>query len=79
MRLHIEIDDELIAEVDRVSGARHRSQFVRDAVKGALEQRRRWELIHRARGVIASQDHEWDEDPAAWVHQQRFSDPRLSA
>jgi Arc/MetJ family transcription regulator len=77
MRLHIEIDDELIAEVDRLTGPRQRSQFVREAVKGALERRRRWELIRRSRGVIASHGHEWDDDPAAWVHAQRFSDPRF--
>lgn len=78
MRLHIEIDDKVIAEVDRLAGPRRRSQFVRDAVTGALDRRRRWELIHRARGVITPHGHEWDEDPAAWVHDQRFSDPRFS-
>jgi Arc/MetJ family transcription regulator len=77
MRLHIEIDDELIAEVDRLTGPRRRSAFVREAVKGALEQRRRWELIRRSRGVIASHGHDWDDDPAAWVEAQRFSDPRF--
>lgn len=77
MRLHIEIDDDVVAEMDEVAGPRQRSQFVRDAVLGALERIRRWDDIHRARGAIAAQGHDWDGDPAGWVHEQRFSDPRF--
>lgn len=77
MRLHIEVDDTLIAEIDKLAGPRQRSQFVRDALQGAVEQRRRWEHIRRARGVIADSGHEWDDDPAGWVRAQRFSDSRF--
>lgn len=76
MRLHIEIDDALIAEVDRLAGPRGRSKFVREAVKDAVDERRRWVLIRSARGVIPSGGHDWDDDAAAWVREQRFSDSR---
>lgn len=78
MRLHIEIEDALVAEVDRVAGPRRRSQFVRAAVVDAVERRRRWELIRSARGVIGDQGHEWDADPGAWVTAQRHGDPRFT-
>lgn len=51
MRLHIEIEEELVDEIDRVAGSRRRSQFVREAMASALDQRRRWELIRAARGA----------------------------
>ena len=36
MRLHIHIDDALIARVDEISGPRARSEFVRTAIRAAL-------------------------------------------
>jgi hypothetical protein len=36
----------------------------------------RWELIESAVGSIPAEGHEWDEDPAAWVSDQRRSDGR---
>jgi hypothetical protein len=33
-------------------------------------------LIDAAIGSIGASGHEWDEDPAAWVRQQRHSDDR---
>ncbi len=78
MRLHIEISDSLIAEVDRVAGPRRRSEFVRAAVADAVQRRRRWDRLHTARGAIADEGHEWDEDPAGWVRAQRFGDPRFT-
>lgn len=78
MRLHIEIEDGLVAEVDRVAGPRRRSEFVRAAVAHAVERRRRWDLIRSARGVVDDDGHEWDDDPAGWVHAQRHGDPRFT-
>jgi len=74
--MHIEIDADLVQQIDGIAGKRHRSQFVRDAVTAALDQRVRADLICSARGVIADHGHEWDEDPAAWVRGQRKADER---
>lgn len=71
MRLHIRIDDGLIARVDQVAGPRARSEFVRNAVRAALENHRRWDLIERAAGTLSAGRHEWDADPAEWVRLQR--------
>jgi metal-responsive CopG/Arc/MetJ family transcriptional regulator len=74
MRVHITLDDELVSELDRRVGPRRRSPFVAQAVRQALEDERRWELIESALGSIADHGHEWDEDPAAWVSEQRRLD-----
>jgi metal-responsive CopG/Arc/MetJ family transcriptional regulator len=72
MRVHITLEDELVGEVDRRVGARRRSAFIAQAVRQALDERRRWEQIEAAIGAIDSSGHEWDDDPAAWVRQQRL-------
>ena len=74
MRMHIDLDDTLIAEVDEIAGPRQRSAFVRDAVRAAVDQRKRCRLIEGAAGSIADTGHDWDADPAAWVRDQRFGD-----
>lgn len=76
MRMHIELDDELVAQIDKLSGPRGRSAFVRSAIERAIRQELRWSDIEAAAGVIEDQDHEWDLDPAAWVRQQRRADAR---
>ena len=76
MRMHIELDDELIKKIDKAAGPRGRSAFVRKAVEQALDWEERWRLIRSARGTIADYGHEWDDDPAEWVRQQRRADPR---
>ena len=74
MRMHIELDDALIAEVDELAGYRQRSAFVREAVQAAVEQHKRWRLISQAAGSIPDTGHDWDLDPAEWVRTQRFGD-----
>ncbi len=74
--MHIELDDDMVDKIDRVAGPRGRSKFVREAIESALRWTNDWEAFERAFGSIPDQGHEWDEDPAAWVHRQRFSDPR---
>ena len=74
MRLHISLDDDLVADVDRRVGTRRRSAFIAEAVRRALEDERRWELIESALGSIADEGHAWDPDPAAWVRSQRRAD-----
>lgn len=76
MRMHIELDDELVAEVDRLAGPRGRSDFVRDALRAAVDRHIRAQSLRRAAGAIAAVGHEWDDDPSAWVEQQRHGDQR---
>lgn len=76
VRLHIFLDDVLVKELDEQVGPRGRSAFIADAVRDALDRERRLRLIRSAMGSIPDTGHEWDEDPAAWVHAQRYADPR---
>ncbi|CAN5526955.1 MAG: CopG family ribbon-helix-helix protein [Iamia sp.] len=76
MRLHIALDDELVAELDRRAGARQRSAFIAALVRRGLEEERRWDDIEAALGQILDSGHEWDGDPAGWTRQQRQGDPR---
>ena len=76
MRVHISLDDALVAELDRRVGPRRRSSFISGAVAQALDDARRWELIQSAVGAVGDGDHEWDADPAGWVRDQRRADRR---
>lgn len=76
MRLHITLEDAVARELDHRVGPRRRSAFITSAVRQALEDERRWELIGAASGAIAGDGHEWDRDAAAWVRDQRRVDPR---
>ena len=78
MRLHITLDDELVAELNQRAGARRRSAFIGQLVRRALEDERRWDDIEAALGTIADSGHDWDDDPAAWVRSQRREDVRRS-
>jgi metal-responsive CopG/Arc/MetJ family transcriptional regulator len=76
MRLHITLDDRLVEALDRRVGPRGRSRFISESVRHALEDERRWEDIEAAIGSVAESGHDWDEDPAAWVREQRHADAR---
>lgn len=74
MRVHITLEDHLVRELDQRVGARRRSAFIGGAVRRALDDERRWELIESAIGSVEDVGHEWDDDPAAWVAEQRRGD-----
>lgn len=76
MRVHINLADELVSELDRRVGPRRRSAFIGAAVRRALEDEFRRELIEVGIGSIPDTGHEWDDDPAAWVRTQRHADAR---
>ena len=76
MRMHLELDDELVAKVDELAGPRGRSAFVRTAIERAVQQELRWSNIRAAAGTIGDHGHEWDGDPAGWVREQRRGDER---
>ncbi len=74
MRMHIELEDTLVATIDEIAGHRQRSAFVREAVRAAVEHHKHWRLIGQAAGSIPDAGHDWDDDPAEWVRNQRFGD-----
>ena len=75
MRLHVQVDDLLVARVDAIAGRRRRSKFVRKALLTAVEHHERWRLIESAAGSVPDRGHEWDADPAAWIRAGRRLDP----
>jgi hypothetical protein len=76
MRLHIVMDDELVGELDEAVGQRQRSSYIAHAVRFALDEDRRRAALRAAFGSIDDFGHDWDDDPAAWVRQQRSDDRR---
>ena len=76
MRLHIALDDDQVAEVDRRAGPPRRTAFITELIQRGLDNERRWDDIEAALGGLPNLGHEWDEDPAAWVRRQRHADPR---
>jgi metal-responsive CopG/Arc/MetJ family transcriptional regulator len=75
MRLHISLDDDLVAQLDERVGRRRRSTFIGETLRRALEDERRWEDIEAGLGTLSDSGHEWDADPAGWVRAQRRNDP----
>ena len=69
--MHLELDDALVARIDELAGPRGRSEFVREAVRDAVDRCRRAYRIRRSAGVVRDGRHEWEADPAGWVQQQR--------
>ena len=76
MRLHISVEDDLIADLDARVGSRGRSAFIAATIRQALADERRWDDIQAALGSLEDTGHEWDSDPAAWVRSQRRGDRR---
>ena len=76
MRLHIALDDELVAELDRRVGPRRRSAFIAELVRRGLDDERRWDDIEASLGGLRDEGHDWDDDPAAWARTQRHGDRR---
>ena len=76
MRLHITLDDDLVTALDRRVGARQRSAYIAAALRRALGDAHRWELVESAIGAIGDRGHPWDRDPGRWVRAQRRTSPR---
>jgi len=76
MRLHMALDDDLVAELDRRAGARRRSAFIAELIRRGLDDERRWDDIDAALGQIPDSGHDWDDDPGDWVRRQRHGDTR---
>jgi Arc/MetJ family transcription regulator len=76
MRVHISLEDELVAELDRRVGKRRRSAFIASLIRRTLDDERRWDEIVDSLGALSEEDHEWDVDPGEWVRAQRRGDRR---
>jgi hypothetical protein len=76
MRVHIALEDDLVAELDERVGPRRRSAFIAELIRRGLDDERRWDDIEASLGQLAETGHEWDADPAAWVRRQRHGDTR---
>lgn len=76
MRMHIELNDVIVGEIDAIAGPRRRSAFVREAITDAVERHRRAMHLSKAAGVLRDSEHEWDDDTAAWVSRQRSGDSK---
>ena len=76
MRLHIWLEDQIVAELDRRAGKRRRSAFIGELIRRGLDDEQRWDDIEASMGAIADDGHAWDADPAQWVRDQRRGDQR---
>ncbi|MBI2683957.1 MAG: hypothetical protein HYX33_00970 [Actinobacteria bacterium] len=77
MRVHITLDDALVSEIDRRVGVGRRSAYVATAVRVALDDEQRWELIESAIGAIGEDPaRAWGTAVGEWVRAQRRSDGR---
>jgi hypothetical protein len=71
MRVHITLDERLFRELDQRVGARRRRSFIAQAVREALEDEVRWELVESGAGTVSDTGHDWDVDAASWLRGQR--------
>jgi len=76
MRLHISLEDDLVVQLDRRIGRRRRSAFISETLRRALDDEARWDDVEAGIGALSDCGHEWDADPAGWVHEQRVADAR---
>lgn len=60
MRTNIEIDDELVTELMKLTGRKTKRQVVDDALRDQLRRRRAAQAILDLQGTV-----EWEEDPGS--------------
>lgn len=75
MRMHITLDDAVVAALDARVGPRRRSAFITAALQRALADEQRWDALEASVGAAGALPHAWDDDPADWVRAQR-AEPR---
>jgi predicted transcriptional regulator len=77
MRAHVVLDDELVDEVDALTGRRRRSAFIEDAVREKLQRERQTRALEKYIESGERPDHpNWrtPEDTSRWVRQMRELD-----
>jgi predicted transcriptional regulator len=77
MRAHVVLDDELVDEVDAISGRRRRSAFIEDAVREKLQRERQKRALQNYIESGERPDNpNWrtPEDTSKWVREMRQLD-----
>jgi metal-responsive CopG/Arc/MetJ family transcriptional regulator len=76
MRTHVILPVELVAEVDRLVGARRRSRFVEEAIRGQLRREKMATALRESAGSLKGDYPEWEtpEKVSAWVAERRRED-----
>jgi len=72
--VNLSLPEDLVAELDAVSGPRNRSAFVEDAVRRAVRREQLRVAIERTAGSLSAEDYpHWrtSEDVVAWVREMR--------
>jgi len=79
-RTHVVMAHELVEEIDRVVGKRHRSEFLAEAAAKELMRRRQLDALRRAAGAWKDANHpDLRRGSAFWVRQfRKESDSRLA-
>jgi Ribbon-helix-helix protein, copG family len=68
MRLHINLDEDLVKQIDEVAGPRGRSRLIREAVEAEVERRHRRAALERLFGSMP--------DFAPWMTPEWISENR---
>jgi hypothetical protein len=76
-RAHIVLSEELIEQVDRITGQRRRSIFVEAAIREKLQREALTKALQETAGILGSEDYpSWEtgNDVSAWVRSSRQQD-----
>lgn len=68
MRMHINLDDKLVKQIDEIAGPRGRSKLIREAVEIEVDRRRRRAALERLFGSMP--------DFAPWMTPEWISESR---
>lgn len=68
MRIHINLADDLVKQIDELAGSRGRSQLIRAALEAEVESRRRRAALERSLGSMP--------DFAPWMTPEWISESR---
>ncbi|MBI2326850.1 hypothetical protein HYU92_00880 [Candidatus Curtissbacteria bacterium] len=52
MRTNVILPDDLIAEIDKIAGARKRSKFLEEAARDRIESEKLMDAFEKARGIL---------------------------
>jgi len=71
-RAHVVLPEDLVAEIDRIVGARGRSAFLAELARREIKRRRLLELFKRKEPIWKDEDHpELKDGAASWVRKLR--------
>ena len=76
-RTHVVVPEELVKEIDRVSGKRKRSWFITQAVKKEIKRLDFLKAVKETAGVWSDKDHpEFKKGVESWVRNLRDEDEK---